>query len=262
MLGFTNTSDDKVQFAVSDEEVVNITIDASNNKIDFKELGKDNQGMVVGDLTASIRQKVYTSHSELAQEVEKALEAESLVKGNRVDYSVSWDSDTKKFAIKENGSSLEEFQLMWRSGENAPADQGGSGNSIGSILGFDSWDDIETPVESSREVEWGIFNTLIDLNGYLEADDTYGLERSLERIDTHFDNMTSRIADSGMKFNRLEVREKITTEVHFSMTERRSSIEDADFIESVMNLKAINTAYEASLSSTSKIMKLSLVDYL
>ncbi len=39
-------------------------------------------------------------------------------------------------------------------------------------------------------------------------------------------------------------------------------IEDADNIEATMNLTAIQTAYEASLNSTAKIINVSLVDYL
>ena len=42
----------------------------------------------------------------------------------------------------------------------------------------------------------------------------------------------------------------------------RSTIEDADMIEAIMNLQSIETTYQAALSSTAKIMKLSLVDYL
>ncbi len=260
-LGFYG--DDKVSFSESDEQVVNIKIENDiNNKIDFKEITKGDKGLEVGELTASIKAKTYTSMSELGQEVEKALEAESRENGNRIDYSVTWDSYTKKFAIKENGTELEKFQLQWQTGDNAPLSEGGNGKSIGSILGFDASDDIETPVESSREVEWGIFNTLNDLNQYLADNDVDGIERTLGRIETNYDNMTSRIVDVGVKYKRLQIRDIMTTEVNLSLTERRSDIEDADIVEALMNLKSIETAYEASLSSTSKIMKLSLVDYL
>ncbi|MCP4118206.1 MAG: flagellar hook-associated protein 3 [Desulfobacteraceae bacterium] len=260
-LGFYG--DDKVSFSESDEQVVNIEIgNGINDKINFKEITKADMGVEVGELTASIKAKTYTSLSELGQEVEKALEAESRENGNRIDYSVTWDSYTKKFAIKENGTELEEFQLQWQTGDNAPLSEGGDGKSIGTILGFDSLDDVETPVESSRKVEWGIFNTLNDMNEYLAANDVEGLERTLGRLETNYDNMTSRIVDVGVKYKRLEIRNTMTTEVNLSLTERRSNIEDADIVEAIMNLKSIETAYEASLSSTAKIMKMSLVDYL
>jgi len=266
LLGFYG--DDKVTFSESDQPVVNITIDATNNKIDFKEVLKGNEGKNVDTLTAFIKidppatSKTYTSHSQLALDVEKALEQESHKNGNQIDYSVSWDAHTKNFTIKENGTDLAQFDLAWQTGENAPLASGGTGQSIGGILGFDAQDDLAAPVESEREVEWGIFNTLIDLNQYLADNDTEGIERSLGRLDAHFNDMTSKIVEIGNNYSRLEIRDKITTENSLSLTERRSTIEDADIVKALMNLKAIDTAYQAALSSSAKIMKLSLVDYL
>lgn len=219
--------------------------------------------MKTSQLTAAITQKTYTSHDQLAKEIEKAMEAESLAKGNRIDYAVSWDEVTQKFTIKENGSSLHEFQLQWNSGENKPASLGGTGQSIGGLLGFDSdTDDIHTAMTSDREVEWGIFNTLIDLKQYLSENDRDGIERSIGRLETSYDNMTSKIVDVGMKYNRLQVRQSITTEVSLSLETRRSSIEDADMVEAIMNLQNIETAYQAALASTSRVLNISLVDYL
>jgi len=264
LLGFTNTYDRKVDFSISDEQIVNIKIDDKNNKIDFMEITQENSGKKSSHLTASISSpKTYTSHSELAREVEKSLEAESRVNGNKIDYTVAWDDYTQKFTIKENGTRLDEFHLQWQTGDNAPVAQGGTGESIGSILGFDGLsDDVVTDLTSSRDVEWGIFNTLLDFKQYLSGNDTDGIERTIGRLETNFDNMTSKIVDSGMKYSRLEVRESITSQVSLSLTERKSMIEDADIIASIMNLQSIQTAYQAALSSTSKVLNLSLVDYL
>lgn len=263
VLGFDNTSDDKVRFSISDEQIVNITIDASNNKIDFLEINRDNPDKGPGKLTASIAQKTYGSHAELAREVEKAMEAESHNNGNAIDYTVAWDEVTQKFTIKENGTILEEFHLQWKTGDNAPASLGGTGESIGSILGFDALsDDVQTPLTSTRNVEWGIFNTLLDLKQYLSENDTDGIERTINRLETNFDNMTSRIVDIGMKYSRLEIRETITSQITLNLKERRSMIEDADMVESIMNLQNIEAAYQAALASTSKILSISLVDYL
>ncbi len=260
LLGFSG--DDTVTFSESDQAIVNITINAGNDKIDFKEILKGNEGLDVDDLTAVIKQKTYTSHSQLALEVEKALEEASYQDGNRINYSVTWDNYTQNFTIKENGTDLAQFDLLWETGTNAPISAGGTGESIGSILGFDTTDDVAAAVESDRDVEWGIFNTLIDLNAYLTDNDTYGIERTLGRLEEHYSKMTSRIVDSGIKYKRLEIREQLTISNGLSLTERRSNLEDADMIEAIMNLQSFETAYQASLSSSAKIMNLSLVDYL
>lgn len=262
MLGFDNTTDDVVTFIESDIDVINIVIDGTNNKIDFKEITLDNIGQSTSNLTASIAQKTYSSHAELASEIEKALELESRQKGDIIDYSVFFDNYTKKFTIKENGTELEEFHLQWQTGDNAPPSQGGTGESMGTILGFDIIDDVETPLKSAKDVEWGVFNTLFDLKQYLNNNDRDGIERTIGRLEINYDNMTSRIVDAGMKYSRLEIRQTLTMEVGLSLSERRSTLEDADIIESIMRLKNIEVAYQAALSSTARVINISLVDYL
>ena len=263
LLGIDPTQDDVMVFSESDKEVVNITIDAFNNKIDFQEIVSGSEGKSVDNLTASIESKTYTSYPELVQEIEEALERESHNNGNDIKYSVSWDEQTHKFSIKENGTQLEEFRLLWQSGDNAPTDQGGTGFSIGSVIGFDgNSDDVKTPLSSHDAVNWGVFNTLIDLKEYLADNDRNGIERTLGRLETNYGNMTSRIVDTGMKYSRLEIRETITTQMNLSLTERKSIIEDADIVESIMKLQNLTTSYQAALSSTAKVMNLSLLDYL
>ncbi len=239
-----------------------LTIDATNNKLDFEEVVGNGENQVSYPLTATIKMKDYQSNDELAKEVEKAMEAASLDQGNRTDYSVTWDEKMEKFTIKEKGTDLAEFNLLWESGDNAPVANGGTGESIGSILGFDTKDDFKSPMESSEPAEWGIFNTLVDLKGYLADNDVDGIQRTIDRLETSYDHITSVMADNGMKYNRLEMRNVITDEMGLNLKERRSDIEDADIVEAIMNLQNAQSAYEAALGSTSKIINVSLMDYL
>ncbi|MCK4860041.1 MAG: hypothetical protein KAS87_05740 [Candidatus Omnitrophica bacterium] len=48
----------------------------------------------------------------------------------------------------------------------------------------------------------------------------------------------------------------------FANTDRLSKIEDADMTEAIMELKAREFAYQAALSSSAKLMTLTLVDYM
>ena len=61
---------------------------------------------------------------------------------------------------------------------------------------------------------------------------------------------------------RMEVKGKILEDMNLSNTERLSKIEDADITEAIMNLKSVEFAYQATLASSSKVMTMSLVDYL
>ncbi|MFH1155854.1 MAG: flagellar hook-associated protein FlgL [Pseudomonadota bacterium] len=262
MLGFAATGDDTLVLAKSDVDIVNITVDGTNNRINFKEILPGLSADQVDELTATVETGVYTSMDSFTREIEKALEAESRKNGNGIDYSVTYNAKTKRFSFKESGNELAELDILWGSGSDSPGTGGVASRSMGSVLGFDNQDDKITRQTGDGPAQWGIFNTLIDLNTYLNNNDTDGLERTLLRLETNFDKMTSRIADIGLKYNRAETRLQIGAEVSINLKERRSSIEDADFVQSVMDLKALELAYEAALSSTSRVLNISLVDYL
>ncbi len=230
----------------------------TNDAINFKEVVPGSSINSTSELTAQIPAGNYTSPEALARAIEDAMEDESALKGNRVDYEVTYSYISHKFAIKEDGDSggrkLESFKMLWGTGTDVDT-------SAASTLGFDAVDIASEPAVS-EEVRWGLFETLFDLRDYLSKDDVDGISRTMTRLDTHYNSITSVLSDIGIKYNRLEIRKQVSTESKLTITERKSMIEDVDVVESIMNLQAIQMAYQASLSSTSKIINLSLVDYL
>ena len=241
-----------------DNQVALFTITAGDNdKINFKEIPSGVSAADVSELTATITAGTYYDYQSFERAVEDALEDASAANGNRVDYDVTYDYNSGTFSIEEDGTlgrKLEDFQLLWESGSDA-------GESAAQTLGFSGADVSATPIEGETAT-WGIFETLFDLKQYLATDDVDGLQRTLTRLDNHYNSITSTLADTGIKYNRLTVSQTVILESTSSLTERKSMIEDADYIEATMNLKAIQTAYEASLNSTAKIINVSLVDYL
>ncbi len=254
ILGFDRT-DDIMRITASDRYVVSIAIDDTNNKIDFKEDLTGSSPFDIDELHAVISNGVYTDFSSLAQAIESAMNGESANFGNNISYDVQYDVSTKKFTIKESGSTLDELILLWQTGENTT-------ESAAITLGFNVNDTSVQGAESAKEVEWGIFNTLFDTKTYLAENDVDGLERSLGRIEKHYEYTKSLVADSGIRMSRIEVKQKINVDLKLSLTERRSNLEDADIIEAIMSLKTNELAYEASLKSSSRLMQLSLVDYI
>ena len=107
-----------------------------------------------------------------------------------------------------------------------------------------------------------VFNTLDDLKAALQSNDVGGIQDAMDKLDTHFDDISGKISDVGSKMNRMEIKDKIFQDLNFSNTERLSKIEDADIAEAVMNVKAAELTYQAALASSSKVMTLTLVDYL
>jgi len=235
---------------VSDNAVTGtITIGAGTHTIQFQE---DDGSGLVGPLTATLSVGVYTDTKAdrdlLAADIQAQMRSASTY---GIDYEVTYDDVNQKFVIEEEtGTDLKELQILWTS-STADAD-----------LGFNNSDDVLIPPTSNNQVEWGIFKTLKDLKNYLEANDVAGVARSIARLDTHFDHISTKISDIGSKMLRMEMKENIFQDVYFTNTERLSNIEDADFTEAIMELKAKEVAYQAALASSARIMELSLVDYL
>ncbi|MDY0219615.1 MAG: flagellin [Desulfobacterium sp.] len=260
-------SDNRVAFDPLTKVSHDITIAAGvNDEMVFYEDSNDGYGLQ-GPISITIPPGNYSetsappakSFTDLANEIEIRMEEASREyypgKTGGIDYEVSFDSGKKKFVIQEEGKPrLKGLAFDWSAS--------GSAKALGDDLGFDPGRTSHVPPTGSKEPEWGIFNTLFDLKGFLAENDVEGLKRSLSRLDSHMAHVESYIVDSGLKENNLEIRTNVISKTTLSVTERRSMIEDADLVKSVLDLKAIETAYEAALSSTSKIMKISLVDYM
>lgn len=106
-----------------------ITIDATNNKINFKDL------IVGSELTATLDSGDYKSPIALAAEIaSKMTTASAASQADTI--SCSFSSSTGKFTLSTSGA---EFQLLWSTGTNG---SGGTDTHAGTILGYsDAADD-------------------------------------------------------------------------------------------------------------------------
>jgi flagellar hook-associated protein 3 FlgL len=107
-----------------------------------------------------------------------------------------------------------------------------------------------------------ILSTMGGLRTSLANNDVEGIQDAMSDLDGHFDDISTKISDVGSKMNRMDIKEKIFEDIIFANTERLSKIEDADMAEAIMELKAREFAYQAALSSSVKLMTLSLIDYM
>ena len=106
------------------------------------------------------------------------------------------------------------------------------------------------------------FKTLIDFRDALNSNDVQGIEQAMARLDSHLQVAQQTIADMGTKTIRMDVKETIIADLKLTYTDRISKLEDADIAEAVTSLKTKELAYQAALASSSKLMDMSLVDYL
>ncbi len=123
--------------------------------------------------------------------------------------------------------------------------------------------DVTVEVGSDGDAVFGnIFSTMANLKTALETNNVGGIQDAISNLDVDFDHISAKISDVGSKMNRMDVKEKIFQDLNLANTDRLSKIEDADLAEAIMELKARELAYQAALSSSAKIMTLTLIDYM
>jgi len=111
-------------------------------------------------------------------------------------------------------------------------------------------------------VQGGVFTSLDLLRDALEANSQSGIQAAIGDIDRAIGHVSDRIAVMGATANSLENKEAVAEDLEISGREHLSDIEDADLLEAVSDLKAQETGYQAALSAASRVMSMSLVDYL
>ncbi len=128
---------------------------------------------------------------------------------------------------------------------------------------FGSWGN--DPADNWGDPDEGpdnVFKTLIDLKAHLQGNDVDGIRTAMTELDDQMDNLRSLTSDTGAKLLRMESKTNIIQDLKLTYSERKSGIEDADMAEAIMELRAKETAYQAALASSAKVMKMSLVDFL
>lgn len=227
-----------------------------NDTIDFTETLLDG-GKTSAQLTAVIEADTYSDPESYAAAVEKALETASAENGNQVNYSVAYDEETDFFTISEDtdtGRQLEAFDLLFSSGTNNDASAAGD-------LGFDIVD-VSSGPKQGEEATWSIWDTIFDLKEALGNNELDGIQRAMNRLENHYESITSSISTLGTIYNSTTTTEATISDSDLMWTTQRSTVRDADTVEAIMDLKSTQTIYQAALSSTSSVMGLSLVDYM
>jgi flagellar hook-associated protein 3 FlgL len=121
-------------------------------------------------------------------------------------------------------------------------------------------------VDSTGEQVFGTGNTqLFTVLGDVATelrDGSSGLGSTLERLDTAINRMTSQLADVGARYNRVEQMRQKADESLLTLKSQLSDVEDIDLPKTIMDLKLQQTAYEAALAATAKVIQPSLIDFL
>ncbi|MBF0225733.1 MAG: flagellar hook-associated protein FlgL [Desulfobacterales bacterium] len=220
-----------------------IVVGNTNNKIDFSE----DSGTTT--LTGTIASGEYTP-AQLATEVQNAMNAAS----GGANYTVTYDSTNERFSI---ASGLPNLEVYWESGPNA-------NKNIAPLIGFGASGDVNGVTQNGDSGDqWSIFKTLIDLRDNINSDQGAGINRAISRLTSNFNDIMENMSDNVTSTQvRLQTREKIISEMLNSFQDNKQMIEEADTAESILDLKSKELAYQVSLQSSAKVLKISLADYL
>jgi flagellin-like hook-associated protein FlgL len=105
-------------------------------------------------------------------------------------------------------------------------------------------------------------DSLFRLRAALQNHDSLAVADELPVLDQIMQNLTSRMAMTGVRLNRTETSMNILENNRLAATQRLSDHEDVDLIEAFTALELQQQAYQAALMSTSMITSLSLLDYI
>lgn len=107
-----------------------------------------------------------------------------------------------------------------------------------------------------------LYQILAQLKGSLEANDPAEVGAKLESLRSYESHITAILAGVGASLDRVSMKENIYSTLKEELTRQISDRGDTDLVAAANLLKAKETAYEAALLSSSKVMSMSLVDYL
>jgi flagellar hook-associated protein 3 FlgL len=104
-----------------------------------------------------------------------------------------------------------------------------------------------------------VLSALID---GLEANDPVAISDQLDPLDQSLIQISNARADVGARLNRLDSTQSHWDTFKINIQQMLSDTEDLDFTQAVSDLAAQQTAYQASLSTSAKVIQRSLLDYL
>ncbi|GAA2516286.1 flagellin [Pilimelia columellifera] len=107
-----------------------------------------------------------------------------------------------------------------------------------------------------------LFEVLTAIATNMRAGDAVALGTDLGNIDTAMENLQTQLANVGSKYNRVEQMRQSVSDRTLSLRTQLSDVEDIDLPKTIMEVQLQQTAYQAALSTTARVIQPSLVDFL
>lgn len=108
----------------------------------------------------------------------------------------------------------------------------------------------------------GIINGLVKIRDQIATGDRVGLTASLTSHSSNMDKVTNKIAEIGVRIDSLNTSHEAFIEQILNLEQRRSSVEDVDFTELMVDFSISQRTYSASLKASSMMFQTSILDYI
>ena len=108
----------------------------------------------------------------------------------------------------------------------------------------------------------GVLRDLREMISALNAGDPVAISAVMGDLDDSLDHVQDLVIESGVRLNQLEMTESNLDAVEMHLTTLKSDLEEVDVEEAVTELVGRQTAYQAAMLATSRVMGLTLTDYL
>jgi flagellar hook-associated protein 3 FlgL len=111
-------------------------------------------------------------------------------------------------------------------------------------------------------VQTGVFRAMHELTVALAANDGAAIAASAYGIDSAHGGLQSLVGDVGARRNRVDVVEASLDAYESNMSSMKSGLSEVDMEAAITEMVARQTAYQAAMLASSKVMGLSLTEYL
>jgi flagellar hook-associated protein 3 FlgL len=108
----------------------------------------------------------------------------------------------------------------------------------------------------------GIFDALWNLSQALGANDGEGTRATITALDEGFGHVQSLIGDVGARATQLQVTAANLDALEINLRTLKADLEEADFEKAVTELVSRQTAFQAAMLAASRVMGMTLADYL
>lgn len=237
--------------------------------------------MTVDGVTASVTISPITSATgaQLATQVQTAINATTSFQSAGISVAVTFDTDHLVFtsngiggtsAATPNSGTAFATLVGAGPGTNRPAGTylGDSGE-IGILIGENTTVTKNLPGDrlfraeiNGTSVGTSLLSTIAALQTALETNSVSGIQTALGDLDGAFDGVNNERALSGARLNRADTSASVLRDFKLTVTQLKSAREDVDLSSAISALLLQQTALEATLLTSARIVRQTLLDFL